>query len=202
MPSQDDIRQQQELLVTHRRTLAHHLRQQAQHGSAYVPPAVAHGIHETRAAIAQAALRGWGVAVDDHPDDTEPPGAGAPGNPPQGAGDQINAQGSQGFINRPSGSVHQHFGDIVSGDQISGDINVTGVSGEVISLGHGSQAQGTPAVGQPGQHSSTTNIIDPLARCEARLRVLLTQPGKEHPRYDEALVHEQHLGENIAAARL
>lgn len=40
----------------------------------------------------------------------------AGGDITQIGGDQINAQGSQGFINRPSGPVSQHFGDVTHGD--------------------------------------------------------------------------------------
>jgi hypothetical protein len=45
------------------------------------------------------------------------------------AGDQINAQESQGFINRPSGPVEQHFGpskkiDTGGGAHIGGNVNI------------------------------------------------------------------------------
>ncbi len=53
-----------------------------------------------------------------------------------GSGDTINAQGLQGFVNRPSGPVRQHFGDT-----ISGDFNVSGVSGTGLAIGHKAQAQ-------------------------------------------------------------
>ncbi len=56
------------------------------------------------------------------------------------AGDKINVEGSQGFVNRPSGSVSQHFGDTVSGDKNSGDISVGNVSGSGIAIGQGAQA--------------------------------------------------------------
>jgi hypothetical protein len=56
-------------------------------------------------------------------------------------GDKIDAQGSQGLINRPSGPVSQQFGDRVGGDKISGDINVRDVSGSGIAIGHQAQAQ-------------------------------------------------------------
>jgi hypothetical protein len=55
--------------------------------------------------------------------------------------DKIDAQGSQGLINRPSGPVSQQFGDRVGGDKISGDINVRDVSGSGIAIGHQAQAQ-------------------------------------------------------------
>lgn len=56
-------------------------------------------------------------------------------------GDQIDAQGAQGFINRPTGPVHQQFGDTVSGDTISGDITTGNVSGSGIAIGHSARAQ-------------------------------------------------------------
>lgn len=68
------IAEQQQLLAAHRATLAVYVRQQATLGSAYTPPGVVNGIAEARAAIRQAkvALRGWGVAVEDLPNDEEP----------------------------------------------------------------------------------------------------------------------------------
>lgn len=74
MPTQEDIDNQQQLLDTHRRTLVHYLRQRAQFGTAHEPPSVAHGIAEARAEIrrVKAILAGWGVAVADGPDETEP----------------------------------------------------------------------------------------------------------------------------------
>ena len=77
MPNQDDIAAQEALLQAHRRTLGVLLEQEAKLGAAYAPPAIATGIAEARAAIAQAkrALREWGAAVDDLPDDEAPPAA-------------------------------------------------------------------------------------------------------------------------------
>ncbi|MBK9942479.1 MAG: hypothetical protein IPP13_12780 [Kouleothrix sp.] len=68
------IDDQRALLAAHRRTLAVYLRQLATLGSAYAPPSVPNGMREARAGIrqAKAALRGWGVAVEDLPDDEEP----------------------------------------------------------------------------------------------------------------------------------
>jgi hypothetical protein len=74
MPSQEEIADQQELLAIHRRTLAQYLKQQAVLTGAYVPPGVAQGIHEARDNIrrVKGILRGWGVTVEDHPDDDSP----------------------------------------------------------------------------------------------------------------------------------
>jgi tetratricopeptide (TPR) repeat protein len=71
MPNADDTADRQQLLATHRRTLAHYLNQQAMLGPAYAPPALAHGIAEAREQIRQlkVALRDWGVAVEDLPGD-------------------------------------------------------------------------------------------------------------------------------------
>jgi tetratricopeptide (TPR) repeat protein len=68
----DAIIQQQELLLTYRRTLAHLLRQAAQYGGVlYVPPHVAHGIDEARSNIRsiKATLRANSVSISDSPDD-------------------------------------------------------------------------------------------------------------------------------------
>jgi hypothetical protein len=72
MAEPEDIEAQRELLRVYRRNLALFLQQQAeQGGSAYVTPAVANGILDARAEIAQikTILRGWGQIVDDHPND-------------------------------------------------------------------------------------------------------------------------------------
>jgi hypothetical protein len=71
MPDQDQIAQQQRLLEVYRQTLAHYLGQFAMLGSAYAPPAITHGIREAREEIrhVKAALRGWGVPIEDLPDD-------------------------------------------------------------------------------------------------------------------------------------
>jgi serine/threonine protein kinase len=73
VPSQEDIDNEQERLASHRRTLAHYLKQQALLGTAHTPPGVAHGIYESRQAIQRikAVLRSWNVAVDDIPNDEE-----------------------------------------------------------------------------------------------------------------------------------
>jgi nucleotide-binding universal stress UspA family protein len=74
MPTQEEITHQQGLLTTHRRNLNHFLSQQALYGgAAFAPPVTANGIREARENIRhiKTTLRGWGVAVDDHPDDEE-----------------------------------------------------------------------------------------------------------------------------------
>jgi hypothetical protein len=92
MPSQEDIDATQALLRTHRQTLQLLLDQQAKLG-VYAPPGVLIGIGEARQAIGQAkaALREWGVAVDDLPADAES-GPATPATPLGGiapAGDVI-----------------------------------------------------------------------------------------------------------------
>jgi len=89
MPDQQEISEQQALLATHRRTLAHYLSQQAMLGIAYAPPGVTHGIYEARDAIRhiKARLRDWAAPVEDHPDDESPAlGAGATAGEQVGAG--------------------------------------------------------------------------------------------------------------------
>lgn len=69
---QDDIEQQQVLLTTYRRTLAHWLAQAAQYGGVpFAPPQVANGIYEARQNIERikSALRDLGIEVKDHVDD-------------------------------------------------------------------------------------------------------------------------------------
>lgn len=74
MLSDDEIAQQQELLQTHRQTLAHYLKQQARLGEDYTPPGVSSGITHARANIQRTKqlLRDGGVNVVDHPDDAAP----------------------------------------------------------------------------------------------------------------------------------
>jgi hypothetical protein len=67
----EQVAHQRQLLEVHRTTLGHYLTQLAIAGSAHARPEVSHGIREARAGIskAKAALRGWGVVVEDLPDD-------------------------------------------------------------------------------------------------------------------------------------
>lgn len=73
MPSQEDIKQQIQLLRAHRSRLNHYLLQRAELGKGYAPPGVTQGIADARAEIARckSVLRGWGEIVEDHPDDEE-----------------------------------------------------------------------------------------------------------------------------------
>ena len=73
MASSEDIAHQQTLLTTYRRNLAHYLKQQATLGEAYTPPGVVHGIIDARSHIQRIKqiLRGWNVAVENHPDDSD-----------------------------------------------------------------------------------------------------------------------------------
>src|SRR5919109_61192 len=79
MSGEDEDGIQQQLLATHRRTLAHLLQQQAQFSAGYIPAHIANGIAEARAGIqrAKAALRAAGIEVDDQPDDHDPTDAAA-----------------------------------------------------------------------------------------------------------------------------
>lgn len=73
-------------------------------------------------------------------------------------GDQINAQESQGFINRPTGPVHQQFGDKIGGDKMSGDISVGDVSGSGVAIGHKAQAH----VQQGITGTDLTGLFEPI----------------------------------------
>src|SRR5436190_7999157 len=75
MLSPEEIAQQEQLLATYRRTLAIYMRQQAEIGRAYSPPAIQNGIDEARSNIRRikAALKTAGVEVAEDPDDDEPP---------------------------------------------------------------------------------------------------------------------------------
>jgi hypothetical protein len=79
MPSPDDIKHQQDLLAINRRNLDHYTKQQNLLGPAYAPPIVGHGIEEAHSNIKRikGILRGWGVPVEDKPDDGDQPGAAA-----------------------------------------------------------------------------------------------------------------------------
>jgi hypothetical protein len=67
----EEIDQQQKLLVIYRRNLQYYLQQQATLGSMLTPPQISNDIHEARNKIYEIkdTLRGWGVVVQDHPDD-------------------------------------------------------------------------------------------------------------------------------------
>jgi hypothetical protein len=74
MLSQNEIAQQQQILQSHRRTLALYLGQQGLLGAAHISPGIANGIQEARDNIRRikAILQEQGILVADHPDD-EPP---------------------------------------------------------------------------------------------------------------------------------
>jgi hypothetical protein len=75
MASQADIDHQQSLLKTYRRNLAHLVRQAASFGSEDAAPIhIANSLDDTRANInrIKGILRGWGVTVEDNPDEGAP----------------------------------------------------------------------------------------------------------------------------------
>jgi hypothetical protein len=86
MPSQEEIADQQDLLALHRRRLADQLRQWSTLDDADAPPGLLADIRDTRDKIgrAKSILRGWGMPVEDHPDD-EPLGGAALAPAPAGA---------------------------------------------------------------------------------------------------------------------
>jgi hypothetical protein len=146
MPSQEDIDHQQKLLTTYRRNLAVYINQQSMIGAAYIPPAIANGIRESRDNIARikGILHTWGVAVEDHPDDDEPAPAAGPNAPRQASGSGVTINISGGDFrganvpigNTTSGDINQQTGGSVSNTfnqpgwtvqgnvyNISGDLN-------------------------------------------------------------------------------
>jgi hypothetical protein len=81
MPSQEEIDRQLSRLRNHRAILARQLDHVAQLGSTQLPADIAQGIADARAGISacKAQLHAWGVAIDDHPDDTSSLDRAAPG---------------------------------------------------------------------------------------------------------------------------
>src|SRR5258707_8834287 len=98
MPNQDDIAAQQALLQVHRQTLDILLKQQAQLGEAYAPPAVVNGIRNARDTIAQIkqSLRDWGAPAEDLPNDAPHPSA--PADPAFRAGPSLSPSGGDTII--------------------------------------------------------------------------------------------------------
>ena len=94
MLSPEEIVEQQQLLAAYRRTLAVYLRQQAEIGRAFSPPALINGIDETRRDIKRikAILQAASAEVAEDPDDDEPP--------PQ-ATDHHRAHGRRSSRHRP-----------------------------------------------------------------------------------------------------
>lgn len=74
MPSNQEIAHQEKLLAMYRGLLAEHLRQRAAWDRFDVPEYIRGGIASLRQEITdvKGILRGWGIAVADHPDDVGP----------------------------------------------------------------------------------------------------------------------------------
>jgi hypothetical protein len=87
MPSDEEIKAQQELLYAYRRTLFALLKQRAQITASFVPPAVATGIDEARENIRRIkqSLRAMGMSIDDQQYDEELPPSGTIGGLPPGS---------------------------------------------------------------------------------------------------------------------
>src|SRR5829696_6321283 len=98
MPNQDDIAAQQALLQMHRQTLDILLKQQAQFGEAYTPPAIVHGIRSARDSIAQIkqSLLDWGAPAEDLPNDTPHPSG--PADPAFRAGPAVSPIGGDTIV--------------------------------------------------------------------------------------------------------
>lgn len=140
MLNDDDVSSQQQLLQVHRRTLAHLLQQVAAHGCiAFASPATANGITEARSGIARckAALRRWGITIEDLPgDEEEPLSTSLDPAPPVGPtglrpGQTFNfyAPVHSGVANfggeQQIGEVHMTMGD---------NINISNVSGSILNV--------------------------------------------------------------------
>ncbi len=139
MPSQQGLANLQKRLVAHRAILATLLTQQGTHAAANVPPAVVSGIHEAREEIRRikAALRGWGVEVEDLLDDVLPAALPDAGTAPR------RAALAEGQI--PPGSSAISFGE---GNQI-GDVSIGDAAGRDVVKGN-VEVSGTiygPAIG-------------------------------------------------------
>ena len=114
MPNQDDIAAQQALLQMHRQTLDVLLKQQAQLGESYAPPAIVNGIRSARASIAQIkqSLRDWGAPAVDLPNDAPP--ASAPDGSAFRAGSGVSSVGGDTSVanigaGAPGSAVGQHI---------------------------------------------------------------------------------------------
>lgn len=86
MAAEEEIAHQQELLKRYRRNLAHLVKQVISFGGEDAAPlSTMNSLDDTRANIRRikGILRGWGIAVEDHPDDADQPVAsGLPLSPP------------------------------------------------------------------------------------------------------------------------
>jgi hypothetical protein len=147
MPDAETIAQQQELLHIQRQTLAVYIQQLAAMGSAHAPPAVHHGIREARAAIQRikATLRGWGVAVDDLPNDSD--------------------------MTAPAGATSAAAQSAQQRTAISGDIiNISNISGSIINV-KSTMEHMTQAIGAlPGDNAAKNELRQLIAQLEAELQ--------------------------------
>lgn len=121
MPDQDDIAAQQTLLQMHRQTLDVLLKQQAQLGESYAPPAIVNGIRSARDSVAQIkqSLRDWGAPAEDLPNDA--PHHDAPFDSAFGAGPGVSPVGGDTIVaNIGAGAqgiaVGKHIQQTISAD--------------------------------------------------------------------------------------
>jgi hypothetical protein len=170
MPSQDDIRHQQSLLEIHRSTLGHSLRQAAAHGGVdFAPAATAYSIRSARAEIQRikGVLHGWGIAVDDLPDDLEAP-------TPAAAVSRARS---------PSSPTYNFYGPIHSGaTSIGGEqtiesmevtmgdnINISNVSGSILNV-KSTLENVTQTIGAlPGDEAAKNELKQLIADLQAEL---------------------------------
>jgi hypothetical protein len=179
MPSADDIRHQQDLLATYRQNLDHSLRQAAAFGGVdFAPPATAHGIRSARAAIQRikGVLRGWGVVVDDLPDD-EAALAPTPvaGRAPAGSPTFIfNAPVQAGAASFGGAQQIEHM-EVTIGDTI----NISNVSGSILNI-KSTLEQVTQTIGaMPGDATRKAELQQLIAELQAELaRAPAAQQGE------------------------
>src|SRR5262245_45589555 len=109
----EELANQQVLLATYRRTLAHLLQQAVQYGGVpFAPPQTANGITVACTEIQRikAILRADGVAVEDGPND-EVVSHVEPIQSQRTIGMPLSVHGLQGSISQVGGSVLQNFGE-------------------------------------------------------------------------------------------
>src|SRR5690349_3430271 len=129
--SQNEIDQQQALLATYHRTLAHLIQQAAQYGGeTSAPVSISNGIHEARRSIQhiKAALRTSGVSVNDGPNDEPPeaqlPLSSAPASLSTPTSQPVDTHStiSTGGGDYAEGNIDQRQGAFISGGTIYGPV--------------------------------------------------------------------------------
>ncbi|KAB8140796.1 hypothetical protein F8S13_22620 [Chloroflexia bacterium SDU3-3] len=228
MATPNEIHNQQINLGIYRQTLADMLRQQAMQGTAYAQPALLATIRDSRHNIARikGILRSWGIAADDHPDDTDPtltprtatptpvaPAASFQFNGPIHAGN-LNVGGTQ-TIQRQDITMGNTYngGDNFSGSNFSGAIvniraTLSNVTQSIGSLNHGSaddKQQLAALVEQLRDALSTApaDVQEDVEVVAEQTKDLLDKASKEKPNKKLVMISAEGLtkaAENLGAA--